>query len=75
MTCYRQAITYLLCSNIALWMFDSFITQSWISQERQLRFMGLLAWGLLSRVSLPLVVFYRFHSGILLLQIWQKSYR
>ncbi|XP_025410129.1 proton channel OtopLc-like isoform X2 [Sipha flava] len=71
----RQIITYLLCSNIALWMFDSFITQSWISQERQLRFMGLLSWGLLSRISLPLVVFYRFHSGILLLQIWQNSYK
>ncbi|XP_016661882.1 proton channel OtopLc isoform X2 [Acyrthosiphon pisum] len=71
----RQIITYLLCSNIALWLFDSFITQSWISQERQLRFMGLLSWGLLSRISLPLVVFYRFHSGVLLLQIWQKSYR
>ncbi|XP_025195323.1 proton channel OtopLc-like isoform X1 [Melanaphis sacchari] len=71
----RQIITYLLCSNIALWMFDSFITQSWISQERQLRFMGLLSWGLLSRISLPLVVFYRFHSGVLLLQIWHKSYK
>ncbi|XP_027846765.2 proton channel OtopLc-like isoform X2 [Aphis gossypii] len=71
----RQVITYLLCSNIALWMFDSFITQSWLNQERQLRFMGLLSWGLLSRISLPLVVFYRFHSGVLLLQIWQKSYR
>ncbi|VVC35535.1 Hypothetical protein CINCED_3A023453 [Cinara cedri] len=70
----RQIITYLLCSNIGLWMFDSFITQSWVNQERQLRFMGLLSWGLLSRISLPLVVFYRFHSVILLLQIWQKSY-
>ncbi|XP_050430250.1 proton channel OtopLc-like isoform X2 [Adelges cooleyi] len=71
----RQVITYLLCSNMALWLFDSFITQSWMSQERQLRFMGLLSWGLLSRISLPLLVFYRFHSGILLLQIWYKSYR
>ncbi|XP_050535741.1 proton channel OtopLc-like isoform X2 [Daktulosphaira vitifoliae] len=71
----RQVITYLLCSNTALWLFDSFITQSWVSQERQLRFMGLLSWGLLSRISLPLVVFYRFHSAVLLLQIWYKSYR
>ncbi|KAI5702965.1 hypothetical protein M8J76_009973 [Diaphorina citri] len=71
----RQVITFLLCSNGALWAFDSFITQSWLSQELQLRFMGLLAWGVISRISLPLLVFYRFHSGVLLLEIWQRTYR
>uniref|UniRef100_A0A8D9AJP4 Otopetrin-2 n=1 Tax=Cacopsylla melanoneura TaxID=428564 RepID=A0A8D9AJP4_9HEMI len=70
-----QVITFLLCSNGALWAFDSFITQSWLSQELQLRFMGLLAWGVISRISLPLLVFYRFHSGVLLLEIWQRTYR
>jgi len=71
----RQVITFLLCSNIALWAFDSFVGQSWLSQELQLRYLGVLAWGVISRISLPLLVFYRFHSGVLLLEVWQRAYR
>ncbi|KAL1114832.1 hypothetical protein AAG570_007656 [Ranatra chinensis] len=71
----RQVITFLLCSNAALWALDSFVTQSWLSQELQLKFMGVLAWGVVSRIALPLLVFYRFHSGVLLLEIWQRTYR
>lgn len=72
---FFQVITFLLCSNATLWAFDSFVSQSWISQELQLRFMGVLAWGVISRISLPLLVFYRFHSGVLLLEVWQRAYR
>ncbi|XP_014244934.1 otopetrin-2-like isoform X2 [Cimex lectularius] len=70
----RQVITFLLCSNMALWALDSFVTQSWLSQELQLKFMGVLAWGVISRIALPLLVFYRFHSSVLLLEIWQHTY-
>ncbi|KAJ8878269.1 hypothetical protein PR048_018846 [Dryococelus australis] len=71
----RQAVTFLLCSNCVLWAFDTFVTQSWMSQELQLRFFGVLAWGVVSRVGLPLLVFYRFHSCVLLLEAWKHSYR
>nr|CAD7589468.1 unnamed protein product [Timema genevievae] len=71
----RQIITFLLCSNAVLWAYDTFVTQSWMSQELQLRFFGVLAWGLVSRIGLPLLVFYRFHSCVLLLEVWKRSYR
>ncbi|XP_063232672.1 proton channel OtopLc-like isoform X3 [Bacillus rossius redtenbacheri] len=71
----RQAVTFLLCANSVLWVFDTFVTQSWMSQELQLRFFGVLAWGVVSRVGLPLLVFYRFHSCVLLLEAWKRSYR
>jgi len=71
----RQVITFLLCSNAVLWAYDTFVTQSWLSQELQLRFFGVLAWGIISRIGLPLLVFYRFHSCVLLLEIWKRSYR
>ncbi|XP_073999455.1 proton channel OtopLc-like isoform X2 [Rhodnius prolixus] len=70
----KQVITFLLCSNMSLWALDSFVTQSWLSQELQLKFMGVLAWGVVSRIALPLLMFYRFHSAVLLLEIWQSSY-
>ncbi|XP_014230923.1 otopetrin-1-like [Trichogramma pretiosum] len=71
----RQVITFLLFSNTVLWAFDTVITQNWISQELQLRFFGVLAWGIISRIGLPLLIFYRFHSCILLLEAWNKCYR
>ncbi|KAJ8668293.1 hypothetical protein QAD02_009956 [Eretmocerus hayati] len=71
----RQIVTFLLFSNAVLWAFDTVVTQNWISQELQLRFFGVLAWGVISRIGLPLVIFYRFHSCVLLLEAWNKCYR
>ncbi|XP_043266933.1 proton channel OtopLc-like [Venturia canescens] len=71
----RQVVTFLLFSNAVLWAFDTVVTQNWVSQELQLRFFGVLAWGIISRICLPLVVFYRFHSCVLLLEAWNKCYR
>ncbi|XP_043461777.1 proton channel OtopLc-like [Leptopilina heterotoma] len=71
----RQVITFLLFSNAVLWAFDTVIIHNWISQELQLRFFGVLAWGIISRIGLPLLIFYRFHSCVLLLEIWNKCYR
>ncbi|XP_011314382.1 uncharacterized protein [Fopius arisanus] len=71
----RQVITFLLFSNAVLWAFDTVITQNWITQELQLRFFGVLAWGIVSRICLPLLIFYRFHSCVLLLEAWSKCYR
>lgn len=71
----RQVITFLLFSNAVLWAFDTVIIHNWISQELQLRFFGVLTWGIISRIGLPLLIFYRFHSCVLLLEIWNKCYR
>lgn len=71
----RQVITFLLFSNAVLWAFDTVVIHNWISQELQLRFFGVLAWGIISRLGLPLLIFYRFHSCVLLLEIWNKCYR
>ncbi|XP_043493212.1 proton channel OtopLc-like [Polistes fuscatus] len=71
----RQVITFLLFTNAVLWAFDTVITQNWLSQELQLRFFGVLVWGILSRIGLPLLIFYRFHSCVLLLEAWNKCYR
>ncbi|KAL0273350.1 UNVERIFIED_CONTAM: hypothetical protein PYX00_006039 [Menopon gallinae] len=71
----RQIITFLLFSNAVLWAFDTFVVHSWMSQELQLRFYGVLVWGVISRIGLPLLVFFRFHSCVLLLEIWKRSYQ
>ena len=42
------------------------MTHNLITQALQLNFYGLLAWGIISRISLPLLIFYRFHSCVVL---------
>ncbi|XP_040570686.1 proton channel OtopLc isoform X1 [Lepeophtheirus salmonis] len=71
----RQLITFLLFVNITLWILDTFMTHSWITQELQLDFYGVLTWGIISRISLPLMIFYRFHSCVVLVEIWKNTYR
>merc|ERR1712020_37369 len=46
-----------------------------ITQGVQTEFYGLLAWGIISRISLPLLIFYRFHSCVVLVEIWKNTYR
>ncbi|XP_068245679.1 uncharacterized protein DDB_G0284459-like [Palaemon carinicauda] len=71
----RQVITFLLFSNITLWILDTFMTYTSISQQFQFGFYGLLAWGIISRITLPLLILYRFHSAVILVEIWKNTYR
>jgi len=71
----RQIITFLLFANITLWILDTFMSHRDITQGVQSQFYGLLAWGIISRISLPLLIFYRFHSCVALVEIWKNTYR
>ncbi|XP_037087799.1 proton channel OtopLc-like [Pollicipes pollicipes] len=71
----RQVITFLLFSNATLWMMDTFMSHHWLSQEMQFNYYGFLAWGVISRISLPLTIFYRFHQSVILVEIWKNTYK
>lgn len=71
----RQIVTYLLLANVTLWLLDTFMAHSWLTQELQYTFYGYLVWGIVSKISLPLLVFYRFHSSVVLIEIWKNTYR
>jgi len=71
----RQIVTFLLFANITLWLLDTFMSHNWMTQELQFQFFGFLAWSIISRIALPLLVFYRFHSAVVLIEIWKNTYR
>jgi len=71
----RQIVTFLLFANITLWVLDTFMSHNWMTQELQFQFFGFLAWSIISRIALPLLVFYRFHSAVVLIEIWKNTYR
>lgn len=41
----------------------------------QLEFFGKLAWTILLRCTIPLAIFHRFHSTVVLAAIWKNSYK
>ena len=71
----RQIITFLLFSNITLWILDTFMTHNPITHEFQIAFYGKVVWGVISRISLPLMILFRFHSAVILVEIWKNTYR
>ncbi|KAF2352863.1 Otopetrin [Trinorchestia longiramus] len=71
----RQIITFLLICNLAMWIVYTFETQKVEANPVQLEFFGKLAWTILLRCTIPLAIFHRFHSTVVLAAIWKNSYK
>uniref|UniRef100_A0A1B6DFE4 Otopetrin n=1 Tax=Clastoptera arizonana TaxID=38151 RepID=A0A1B6DFE4_9HEMI len=71
----RQIVTFLLISNVTMWIIYTFETQKVLANPVQLEFYGFLAWAMVQRVTLPLCIFHRFHSAVTLAEIWKTSYK
>lgn len=68
-----QVVTFLMFSNLVLWLLETFTNQNHISSQQQLSMFGTISWGIISRLALPLVIFYRFHSCVFLIEAWRQS--
>lgn len=43
-------------------------------QRTRYEFYGFTLWKILNHISMPLIMFYRFHSSVCLVDIWRHSY-
>ncbi|KAK3100048.1 hypothetical protein FSP39_013917 [Pinctada imbricata] len=71
----REFVTFLLMCNIALWGIDTFEVQRSLANPVQLDFYGEVAWTILNHISVPLNIFYRFHSTVCLSNIWKNAWK
>jgi len=71
----RQTVTFLLITNLTLWLVYAFEMQKVEANPVQLNFYGFLPWAIMQRMTLPLCIFYRFHSAIVYAEIWKNTYR
>lgn len=71
----RESITFLLVSNMAMWFINTLVKNRAMFRPTHLRFFGLWAWTIITHVSMPLAIFYRFHSTICLFEIWKTAYK
>ncbi|XP_055337652.1 proton channel OtopLc-like isoform X2 [Paramacrobiotus metropolitanus] len=71
----RELVTFLLVCNFAMWGVN--VMEAWRQQmyPQQLRFYGTFAWTLITHISMPLIIFYRFHSSVCLSEVWKAAYK
>jgi len=71
----RQYVTFLVVANTALWAINSFELLHADSSPLEMEFYGSLPWSLITHISIPLAIFYRYHSTVCLADIWKDAYK
>ncbi|KAJ6638666.1 Proton channel OtopLc [Pseudolycoriella hygida] len=71
----REIVTFLLISNTAMWFINTLIKGRAGFRPTHLHLYGIWAWTVITHVSMPLAIFYRFHSTICLFDIWKSAYK
>ncbi|EFX69506.1 hypothetical protein DAPPUDRAFT_62148, partial [Daphnia pulex] len=71
----REVVTFLLICNIAMWAVNTLEKSRADANPLQLEFFGLWPWIIIMNVSMPLTIFYRFHSTVVLCEIWKRCYK
>jgi len=69
----RQATAFLVLMNLSLWLMSTFQLDEASYEESD--FYGGYTWAMIQVFTLPLVIFFRFHSTLLLLDCWKNSYK
>ncbi|KAH8270987.1 hypothetical protein KR044_008421 [Drosophila immigrans] len=71
----REIITFLLVANMAIWFVNTLIKGRAVFRETHLEFFGTWGWTIITHISMPLAIFYRFHSTICLFEVWKITYK
>ncbi|XP_044729577.1 proton channel OtopLc-like [Chrysoperla carnea] len=70
----RELITFLVVCNVAMWIIETFEVKSNDLQGDAFDFYGQVLWTIISHLTVPLTMFYRFHSSVCLADIWKSAY-
>uniref|UniRef100_A0A6A7FUR1 Otopetrin-2 isoform X2 n=1 Tax=Hirondellea gigas TaxID=1518452 RepID=A0A6A7FUR1_9CRUS len=70
----REVITFLVVANVAMWLLETFEIKSDAGNADKYEFYGKNLWTMLSHLTLPLALFYRFHSSVCLADMWKTAY-
>ena len=79
----REVVTFLLICNLAMWAINtknnhiSYMKPCLIIKVTfQVDFYGgEWIWPIITHMSMPLAIFYRFHSTVCLCEIWSNAYQ
>jgi len=71
----RQVVAFLSFVNFSIWLFYTFELPRSKASYVEANFYGSLKWVWLQRITLPICIFFRFHSTVVLVDCWKNSYR
>lgn len=71
----REICTFLLVANMSIWSINALVKNRAMFRRTHLEFFGDWSWTIITHVSMPLAIFYRFHSTICLFEIWKSTYK
>lgn len=71
----REICTFLLVANMSMWSINALVKNRAMFRRSHLIFYGEWSWTIITHVSMPLAIFYRFHSTICLFEIWKTTYK
>merc|ERR1712223_274786 len=70
----RQVTVFLFLFNLAQWIVFTFEIQKVRASHVEEEFYGFMSWVLIQRITLPLAVFFRFHSAVVSIELWKEVY-
>merc|ERR1712080_293880 len=70
----RQICVFMFIFNISQWLVFTFEIQKVRASLLEAAFYGFMPWVIIRRVTLPLVVFFRFHSAVVSIELWKRLY-
>ncbi|XP_068627846.1 proton channel OtopLc-like [Battus philenor] len=71
----RELLMFLIIANVGMWLHYTFSYKSPESLDERYEFYGKVLWSILGHISLPLIMFYRFHSSVCFADIWNSAYK
>ena len=69
----RNMCNFLMFFNFAMWLIDTFELQNGKSGAVEAEVYGLASWVLIQRMTVPLIIFFRFHAFVLCIEL-DKEY-
>jgi len=70
----RQITAFLFLFNVSQWLVYTFEIQKVRASLVEAHFYGFMPWVIIRRVTLPLAVFFRFHSSVVSIELWKEVY-
>ena len=70
----RSTITFLILCNLSMWIINTFELKAAPYSMVHREYYGLLPWIIIMHLCLPLTIFFRFHSSIMLADTWLETY-
>lgn len=71
----KEFVTFLIACNFLDWIEVLVKAKQPLYSPVQLRFFGAETWSILTHISTPLLIFFRFHSTVCLSHVWKNAWK